>query len=468
MSINCIDSNLYPCTVLKLPLGAVSPFRLSRCSGSHDATLSSDIQNPTQFPAFPISFSPHNETNTRSTKMSLPDFWSRASTPDYWIRVSTPEYRSWRTPQTKISTLQLTTSPLPTPTPSQVLVKVSAISLNYRDVQVCRGHYASASSRSFLTPTTPDLVPCSDMCGVIVHSETKHLPQGTRVVALVHQSYIKGSMTQRDADSTLGFPLEGVLAEYVLLPAASVVKVPEYLTDEEAACLPLAALTAWNSLDSLSPKSVLLQGTGPAALAGLQIAKARDFKAIVTVPSEDHKKKAEEMGADAVINHQTHWEWQDAVLEATEGNGADVVLETGSARTLRKSFACVAFGGEIHALGFAATTDDDQENDGEKGSTKTPGLHRLNVGGLAIKRNVTLKAVVGGSRDDLEKMLRFYEKKEIRPVVNKVFGFEQAKEALEYVDTNEGFGKVVIKIEDKKDENEGDGDKDKDGDREKK
>lgn len=392
--------------------------------------------------------------------MSFPEYWSRASTPDYWIRVSTPEYRSWRTPQTKLSALQIVKSSLPTPSPSQVLIKVSTISLNFRDVQVCKGHYASASSRSLLTPTTPDLVPCSDMCGVIVHSETKHLPQGTRVVALVHQSYLKGAMTQRDADSTLGFPLEGVLAEYIVAPAASVVRVPDYLSDEEAACLPLAALTAWNSLTSLSPKSVLLQGTGPAALAGLQIAKAKDIKAIVTVPSEDHKKKTEEMGADEVINHQTHWEWQDAVLQATQGNGADVVLETGSARTLRKSFACVAFGGEIHALGFAAT-DEDQENDGEKGSTKTPGLHRLNVGGLAIKRNVTLRAIVGGSRDGLEEMIKFYEKKEIRPVVNKVFGFEQAKEALEYVEAGEGFGKVVIKIEAKKDDGDGDKDKEK-------
>lgn len=370
-----------------------------------------------------------------------------------------PESKQWTTPQSKIDALDLVSVPLPTPNKGEVLVKIHAVSLNYRDVQVCTGKYEHSSSllppRLGILADKPapetNLVPCSDMCGTVILSQDSKIKQGTRVLALFHQSFLDGAMDEHDAESTLGYPLHGVLAQYKVFPATSVVPVPKYLSAQEASCLPLAALAAWSSLESVkSAKTVLLQGTSPVSIAGLQLAKATGLQTVVTAPSEDHVKRAQELGADTVINHQTHWEWQDAVLEVTDKKGVDVVLETGSTRTLRKSFACVAFGGQIHAVGNSAggTEDDGDDGGDEKGKAKTPQLHRLNVGGLALKRNATLRAVLGGSRKQMLDMLAFYEKNKIKPVVDKVFKFEEAKQALEYVAKGEGFGKVVISLED--------------------
>lgn len=377
-----------------------------------------------------------------------------------WIRMLPPESKQWTTPQSKLDALDLVSVPLPTPDKGQVLVKIHAVSLNYRDVQVCTGKYEHTST--LLPPRLgilaaadkpapeKNLVPCSDMCGTVILSQDSKIKQGTRVIALFHQSFLDGAMDEHDAESTLGYPLHGVLAQYKVFPATSVVPVPKYLSSQEASCLPLAALAAWSSLTSTpsSTKSTLLQSTSPVSIAGLQLAKTLGLQTVVTAPSENHVKQAQELGADTVINHQTHWEWQDAVLDATDKKGVDVVLETGSTRTLRKSFACVAFGGQIHAVGNSASTEDDgDDGDGEKGKAKTPQLHRMNVGGLALKRNVTLRAVLGGKRKQMLDMLAFYEKHKIKPVVDKVFKFEEAKEALEYVAKGEGFGKVVITLE---------------------
>ena len=268
-------------------------------------------------------------------------------------------------------------------------------------------------------------------------------------MAIFNQSHLSGAIKESDMATGLGFPLPGVLAHHRVFPAESLVVVPDYMTSEEASCLPIASVTAWTSLTWRSPlnskDTVLLQGTGGVSIAGLQIAKAAGLRAIIT--SSDDKKLArakDDLRADEGVNYRTHWQWQEAVMKATDNRGADIIFETGGTKTLRKSFACIAFGGLINCIGYlSGKTDDDNEGGG-----KEPELHRLNVNVLALRRNVTLKGIINGSRDEFEAMVRFYEKNEIHPVISKTFKFEEAKEALQYVADGQHFGKVVIKVDD--------------------
>lgn len=248
----------------------------------------------------------------------------------------------------------------------------------------------------------------------------------------------------------LGLPEPGVLAEYRCFKAEALVAVPEFLTDEEACCLPIAGTTAWMSLFGMKAfgaaermaerkggengrESVLIQGTGGVSIAGLQIAHAAGMKTIVTSSSDEKLSKAKALGADAGVNYRTNKDWQDEVLKLTNEEGADIIFENGGAQTLRKSFDCVAFGGLINCIGYLSGKQD-AEGD------------RMNTNVLALRRNVTLKGILNGPKDRMEEMVKFYEKNRIRPVVDRVFPFEQAKEALEYLFSGGHFGKVVVRV----------------------
>lgn len=299
---------------------------------------------------------------------------------------------------------------------------------------------------------TSDLVPCSDMSGTIVASRSPRWKVGARVASIFNQDHLSGQIRQSDMASGLGLPLQGVLAEYRVFPERGLVALPEYLTDEEAACLPIAGVTAWMSINGFQPlgqphdytgekkaqpPSILLLGTGGVAMAGLQIASAAGFTSVITSSSDKKLEKAKALGASATINYRTHWEWQGPVLDATGGQGADFIIETGGARTLRKSFDSIAFGGTIACVGYTSGKGDD-DGDGD--------LNRLNVNVLALRRNVTLKGILNGPRERFEEMLRFYEDKKIHPVVDRVFGFEDAVEAFGFLGRGEHFGKVVIRV----------------------
>lgn len=155
--------------------------------------------------------------------------------------------------------------------------------------------------------------------------------------------------------------------------------------------------------------------------------------AIITSSSDQKLEKAKKLGADCTINYRTTPDWQDEVMKFTHGEGADVILETGGAQTLRKSFDCVAFGGVIACIGYLSGKED------------APG-DRTNVNLLALRRNVTLKGILNGPRDRFEEMCEFYERHRIHPPVDRVFGFEQAKEAFKYLFSGSHFGKVVIRV----------------------
>jgi NADPH:quinone reductase-like Zn-dependent oxidoreductase len=319
---------------------------------------------------------------------------------------------------------------------------------------VCNGEYSHHKSLN----QSSTLVPCSDMCGVVTESRSSRFKTGARVLSIFNQTHLTGQVRESDMASGLGFPLQGVLAEYRVFPADGLVACPEYLSDEEASCLPIAGVTAWMSINGFQPlgqpldfskgdnrdevPTVLVQGTGGVSVAGLQIAHAAGLRTIVTSSSDEKLDRAtRDLGASTAINYRTHWAWQDAVLKATDNRGADYIFEVGGARTLRKSFDCVAFGGTIACIGYL-TGKEEEEADPEGGGAGG----RLNVNVMALRRNVTLKGILNGPRDRFEEMLGFYGSKGIRPVVGKVFGFDEARDALRYLAEGKHFGKVVIKV----------------------
>ncbi|XXH00503.1 hypothetical protein Hte_006849 [Hypoxylon texense] len=324
----------------------------------------------------------------------------------------------------------------------EVLVRIHCVALNYRDTEVCMGHY---NHHNTLEQGAP-IVPCSDMCGTIEKlgpgSDDCGFKEGDRVMAIFNQTHLKGQITEKDMSSGLGFPLPGVLTQYRIFPAYGLVKVPDYLADDEAATLPIAAVTAWMAINTFQPvgqplkgkdKVVLLQGTGGVSISGLQIAKSLGLTAIVTSSSDAKLGRARQLGADYTINYKTTPEWQDKVLELTDGKGADVIFETGGAETLAKSFACVAYGGLISSIGYLSGKED------------APGP-RINTNVLALRRNVTLKGMLNGPKERFEEMLGLYDSQQIHPVVDRTFEFEQAKEALGYLAGGSHFGKVVVKV----------------------
>lgn len=158
------------------------------------------------------------------------------------------------------------------------------------------------------------------------------------------------------------------------------------------------------------------------------------IKAIVTSSSDEKLARAKELGADHVINYRTNPDWDKTVMEITKGNGVDILFEVGGARTLRKSFDCIAFGGAIISIGYVTGKQDDPSGD----------LTNINV--LALRRTVTLKGIINGPRDRFEEMCRFYAEHQLQPVVDRVFEFGQAKEALKYLFEGSHFGKVVIRV----------------------
>jgi len=262
-------------------------------------------------------------------------------------------------------------------------------------------------------------------------------------MATFNQTHVTGQIREKDLASGLGLPLPGVLTEYYCFPDYGLVAVPDYMTDREASTLPIAAVTAWMAINGMQPldqstsggKTVLIQGTGGVAICGLQIANALGLKTIVTSSSDDKLRRAKQLGADQTINYRSNPEWQDEVMQLTEGQGADTIFENGGAQTLRKSFDCIAFGGLINCIGYLSGKEEISED-------------RTHTNVLALRRNVTIKGILNGPKDRFEEMIRFYEKHQIHPVIDKVFEFEEAKKALNYLYSASHFGKVVINVAD--------------------
>jgi NADPH:quinone reductase-like Zn-dependent oxidoreductase len=314
--------------------------------------------------------------------------------------------------------------PRPRPGPGEVLLRVRAVSLNYRDLLVTKGLY---------NPKMPlPRVPCSDAAGVVEEAGpgVAHVRPGDRVAGLFMPAWVSGDVTEAKAKSALGGGVDGVLAEYVLLPEEGVVAVPVHLTDEEAATLPCAAVTAWHALVTeggvKAGDVVLTQGTGGVSLFALQFARLLGARVIGTSGSDDKLARARELGLSDGINYRTTPEWGDRARELAGGAGVDHVVEVGGAGTLPQSLRAVRMGGRVSLIGVLS------------------GVGSFNPLPVLMK-NVRVQGIYVGSREMFEAMNRAVALHGLRPVVDRVFPFAEAPDALRYLESGAHFGKIVIR-----------------------
>ncbi|TVY69959.1 Zinc-type alcohol dehydrogenase-like protein [Fusarium oxysporum f. sp. cubense] len=331
--------------------------------------------------------------------------------------------------------LQLRAVPKESPQLGQILVRIKAVSLNWRDGIVAIGTYPF--------PGPDALVPGSDGAGIVeaVGEGVTEWKEGDRVVANFTQEHIAGRLTRDVGLTQLGGEAQGLLGEYFIFPKTGVVKIPDYLSFEEASCLPCAALTAWNALFGLTPlrpgQTVLLQGTGGVSTFALQIAHAAGAKTIVTSSSDDKLAKAEDLGATYGINYNKTPDWAAEAMKITKGKGVDHIIEIGGTLTLQASFDAIGFNGQIHCIGHITNPD-------PLGAGKD--LRGPDAAFLALDRLCVVRGVVVGSREQLQDMLECFETNEIRPVIDRVFSFEKAREAYDHLWSSTHTGKVVIQV----------------------
>ncbi len=311
-----------------------------------------------------------------------------------------------------------TQRPKPEPGPGEVLVRIRAASMNFRDLAIVNGQYFSG-------PLQANTIPLSDGAGEIesVGGGVGDFAVGDRVIATFSQG---GTM------ATLGSPLDGVLTEYAVFNPAGLRKIPDALSFEAASTLPCAGATAWNALMEgrtiRAGDTVLVLGTGGVSIMALQIAKAAGARVIVTSSSDTKLERAQSLGADLTVNYRTHPDWSQRVLELTGGAGADQIVEVGGAGTLPQSYLCVADGGEIALIGVLSAPD----------GNLAP--HPLMVKGA------TLRGIFVGRTPELSGLLQAIACNGIEPVVDRVFDFEDARQAFDHMQGARHFGKIVIRI----------------------
>ncbi|HKV54453.1 MAG TPA: NAD(P)-dependent alcohol dehydrogenase [Candidatus Binataceae bacterium] len=324
-----------------------------------------------------------------------------------------------------IDALKLVDRPTPKPGPREVLVRVRATSLNYRDLATVKG----AAGRGIRLP----LVPLSDGAGEVVETGpgVTRFKTGDRVAALFMLTWLAGPPLGAYGRSALGGAIDGMLTEFIAASEEGLVRVPDYMSFEEAASLPCAAVTSWNALVTMgrvrAGDSVLVMGTGGVSIFALQFARIHGARVIATSSSDAKLARLREMGAAGVINYKTTPEWDAKVLEMTGGEGVDHVVEVGGAGTLERSMRAVKLGGRISLIGILS------------GAGKVDPMPIL-------RKSVALQGVYVGSREMFDEMNRAMEINGVRPVIDRVFPFEQAREAYRYLESGAHFGKVCIKV----------------------
>jgi len=321
--------------------------------------------------------------------------------------------------------LKLSERPVPQPGPGQVLVRMKASSLNFRDLLVPERGYGSH------TGNLP-LIPLSDGVGEVsaIGPGVRRVAAGDRVCPTYFQRWIGGEPDLERLTQSLGGPVDGTMAEYMCLSEEGVVKVPAYLTDIEAATLPCAALTAWSALTicgKVKPGDrVLVQGCGGVALFAVAFAKLLGGHVTVISSSEERIARVRALGADAAVNYRAIPEWAKATRDITGGRGYDFIFELGGEKTLPQSLRCVRPGGTLAMIGVL-----------------TGGAMAASLG-LVVTRQVRLQGVTVGHRDGFESMVRALEQHKIKPVVDRVFAFGELKEAMAHLKSGAQFGKVCI------------------------
>lgn len=324
-----------------------------------------------------------------------------------------------------LDSLSLQQSDVPRPGPGQVLVQMKAASLNYRDLLIITGRYPGVLSEG--------LTPLSDGAGVVaeVGPGVTRFASGDRVTGCFFETWSGGEMLPAHFSHALGGSAPGVLTEYRLFEQQALVATPAHLSDEEAATLPCAAVTAWNGLFEGRPlrpgDTVLVLGTGGVSMFALQFAKAAGAVVIATSSSDAKLAQAKALGADHLINYKARPDWEQSVREITSGLGVDHVVEVGGPGTLARSIAAARHGGSVHLIGVLTGGE---------------------INPLPILFNTTtVRGVFVGSRDMFEAMNRLISARHIQPVIDRVFSFDDARAAMCHLEGATHFGKVVIRIE---------------------
>ncbi|PCH01984.1 Polyketide synthase, enoylreductase [Penicillium occitanis (nom. inval.)] len=329
-----------------------------------------------------------------------------------------------------IDSLSFEETSIPQPGEHEVLIKLHAVSLNYRDLMIANGIYYWKQSDS--------VVPVSDGAGQVISigAKVKRFAPGQRVMPTFFQGYISGNLTQQHMDSALGALPDGVLREYAVFTEDSLVHIPPSLSYEEASTLPCAGLTAWNCLYGSRPlrpgDTVLTQGTGGVSMFALQFAIATGAETIATTSSAEKEQRLKKLGAHHVINYREDPEWGTTAKRLSlDQQGANYVIEIGGPGTLHQSSKAAAVGGEVAIVGMLSVTN---------GSSKEVAPWNPHAAAHSTRR------ITVGSRLQFEEMNRAIEVNKIRPIIDRVFGFEEADEAFKYVWNGKHSGKVIIKI----------------------
>jgi NADPH:quinone reductase-like Zn-dependent oxidoreductase len=324
-----------------------------------------------------------------------------------------------------LDNLTLAERPDPKPGFGQVLLRMRAASLNYRDLLTIQGKYNPKQKLP--------LIPCSDGVGEVIEAGegVMRVRVGDRVCPIFAQAWLAGEPARDKARSTLGGPLDGTLAERMILSEEGLVKVPNHLTDEEAATLPCAAVTAWNALTRAGVQAgdtVLVQGTGGVSLFVLQFAKAMGARVIATSSRDEKLERVRGLGADETINYRDTPEWGARAKELTGGTGVDLVVEVGGAGTLEQSLRAIRFGGAVTLIGNLSGSD---------AQVRLP---------LIFMQHVRVLGIFVGHRESFEAMNRAIDLHRLRPVIDRVFPLEESRAAFEHMAAGDHFGKIVVSV----------------------
>jgi NADPH:quinone reductase-like Zn-dependent oxidoreductase len=317
--------------------------------------------------------------------------------------------------------------PNPTPQGTEILVRIKAASLNYRDLMIARGHYMGG-------PVAANIVPLSDGAGeiVAVGSAVKRFGVGTRVAGTFFRGWIDGSPPRGPLVALGAPPADGMLADYALLDQQDAVALPAHLSYEAAATLPCAGVTAWRALTDIGRivpgDTVLLIGTGGVSMFALQFARLAGARVLVVSSSDAKLERARKLGADVCINYKTTPDWEGEVLRLTDGRGVDCVVEVGGAGTLSRSMASLTVGGRIALIGVLT------------GPVAAGSPYAL------LGKQASVHGVFVGSRGHFERMMNAVELHKLEPIVDRVFEFDDAPAAYHHLESAKHFGKVVVRI----------------------
>ncbi len=312
----------------------------------------------------------------------------------------------------------------PTPGHGQIVVRIRAAALNYRDQGVITGAYGY---------TKFPVIPLSDGAGEVVAlgPGVTQFMTGDHVAGTFFQGWTGGRIPANASKNSLGGMIDGVLAEYAVFNEIGAVKIPDHLSFEEASTLPCAALTAWNAIVTTGQikagETIVILGTGGVACFALQFAKMHGAYVFHTSSSDEKLARAKAMGANATINYRTTPDWDQEILKQTNGAGVDHILEVGGAGTLEKSMNALRQGGSTYVIGALAGP----------GSINPRMINR---------KSIRLQGIHVGSRDMFADMNRAIALHKLKPAIDQVFGFDDAKSAYAHQQSGKHFGKVVIAV----------------------